>query len=123
MPPEPTRMNPSENPPENRGPSPAPASSRLKPGTIAGVLLAVALAAAAFLAPGCGKTHTGTGTGRDGGTAQKADPWEVFAKRIHKDTDTASCKSALAQLSSDLPNRPDVDRPGPVSDEAKKAIT
>jgi hypothetical protein len=71
---------------------------------------------------GCGKSGDPKKT-EERSAEKKADPWEALARRLRKERDAAACKSALGQLSSELPNRTDVPGPTPLSPEAERAIT
>ena len=55
----------------------------------------------------------------------KGDPWEVAAKRLRKETDSAACKSVLATLNREL-NDPaakgKIDKPTGLTEDALKAL-
>jgi hypothetical protein len=118
-------MNPSANPPEPRGQRSDDTGQKTRPGgprLFTGGLLVVLLAAAALLAAGCGKSGDPKKS-EERSADKKIDPWEALGKRLRKETDLATCKSALGQLASELPNRTDVPGPTVLSPEAERAIT
>jgi hypothetical protein len=83
--------------------------------------LVTLLAGVALLAPGCAKVRT-TSTEPGKGEGPKADPWEVAAKRLRKETDLPACRAALSQLNNELAGRPDVPSPPPLTSDAEKAV-
>src|SRR5262245_60927228 len=55
--------------------------------------------------------------------ATKGDPWEAAVKRLRKDTDSATAKTALGTLTGDLARSEKAAKPPALSREAEDALT
>ncbi|HEY3789974.1 MAG TPA: hypothetical protein VGL71_14035 [Urbifossiella sp.] len=90
-------------------------------------LLAASLIAASVLilgvvlAAGCNRRIV-TDDGDKKTEAAKADPWETVSRRLHKETDLATCKTALGQLNNELSERSEVAGSATLPDEAARAL-
>ena len=82
-----------------------------------GVLIAASLLT---VLPGCGK-QAGPKEDVDK-VKRKVEPWESVASRLRRETDLATCKTALSQLNNDLAERPDLPAPPALAPDAAKAI-
>jgi hypothetical protein len=92
-------------------------------GSLRIVLAAAAcLVLALILAPGCMKTSSSKPKGSETTVGPKTDPWDGLAKRLRKENDAASLKTAFASFASDLSGREDVPKPPELTPEAEKAL-
>jgi hypothetical protein len=70
--------------------------------------------------PGCGKSPN-TSSENEKEKTRKVDPWEGVTNRLKRETDLASCKTALNQLNTDLAEQKDgAGAKGMTEAEAKK---
>ena len=92
-------------------------------GSLRSVLATAAFLALTFiLTAGCMKTGTSRPKGPDAPTGPKSDPWDGLAKRLRKDTEPATLKTALTLFASDLSGREDVPKPPELTPAAEKAL-
>ena len=70
---------------------------------------------------GCGP-RAGTTDDPAKGTSRKVEPWENVAAQLRKETDLATCRTALGQLNNELTERTDLPPVPGLSPEAEKAL-